>query len=68
MGMVNIQATAILLTNRQRTIRNRCAVPTPTIDELITCVVLTGAPTKAAPSMTTELATCEVNAWMGRTR
>lgn len=67
-GMVISQAIAICPANPQRTMFNRSAAPAPTMDELITWVVLTGPPNKAALKMTAELATCDEKACAARIR
>ena len=55
-GMVRTQVIAIWLANPQRTILTLSADPAPTMEELITWVVLTGPPANAAPRMTAVLA------------
>ena len=54
-GIVTNQAIEICVAKPQRIMLTRSADPAPTILELITCVVLTGPPNKAAPNITTEL-------------
>jgi hypothetical protein len=51
-GMVNSQAMARSPTTPQRTLFTRSAAPTPMMDELTTCVVLTGPPSKEALRIT----------------
>ena len=48
-GMVRIQAHTILPATPQRTADSRCVAPTPTIEPVIVCVVLTGMPPTAVP-------------------
>ena len=50
--MVTIHARAISRITPQRTLLNLSDDPTPTIAELTTCVVLTGAPVSEAPTIT----------------
>ena len=66
--MVKIQAMAICPASPQRTMFALSAEPAPTIDELITWVVLTGPPMRAAPKSTAVLATWEENACTARMR
>ena len=47
-GMVSIQAQIRLMVTPQRTALNLLVAPTPMIDPVIVCVVLTGAPRFAA--------------------
>jgi hypothetical protein len=68
MGMVTIHAITIFDASLQRTMGKRWAAPVPTMLELMTWVVLTGAPITADPKMTTELASWDVKACMGRIR
>ena len=51
-GMVSNQATKMSRTIFQRTLLQRSDAPTPMIVEPMTCVVLTGPPSNAAPNMT----------------
>src|SRR5262249_1897973 len=46
-GMVMIQAQTIRRATPQRTAEIRCVEPTPTIEPVIVCVVLTGMPQSA---------------------
>src|SRR5262249_20760624 len=48
-GIVRIHAQRILPATPQRTAENRCIAPTPMIEPLIVCVVLTGMPAMAVP-------------------
>lgn len=65
-GMVSTHATKICPATPQRTLLLRSAAPAPTIVELMTCVVLTGPPSKAAPKITTVPAIWEEKACIGR--
>ena len=58
-GNVTTQASPISRTTGQRTCRQRRSAPTPTTEEATTWVVLTGAPSAAAPPMTRVL-----DAWL----
>src|SRR5919109_5316775 len=48
-GMVTIHAQRIRPATPQRTADSRCSAPTPMIEPLIVCVVLTGMPATAVP-------------------
>ena len=57
-GTVTIQAMAISLITPHRTLPNLSEEPTPTMAELTTCVVLTGAPVSEAKTMTMAEVNC----------
>ena len=65
-GMVNSQAVAISRATPQRTLFTLSPAPTPMMDELTTCVVLTGPPMSEAPRMTVDEASWEENPSTGR--
>jgi len=59
-GMVSIQDKAISFNTSHLTLDSRSPAPTPMIDILTTCVVLTGPPSKEETMITTEDANCDV--------
>lgn len=65
-GMVSSQAVAISWATVQRTLFTLSAAPAPMIEELTTCVVLTGPPNSDAVKITTADANCEAKASTGR--
>ena len=65
-GMVTTHAIIISLATPQRTLLSRSADPTPMIDELTTCVVLTGPPIREAPNITMADVIWALNACTGR--
>ena len=67
-GIVSSHAVARSRSTSQRTLFRRSAAPTPMMAELMTCVVLTGPPTSAAPKITDAPAICDAKPWIGRMR
>ena len=67
-GIVSSHATMMSFRTPQRTFDLRSAAPTPRIERLTTCVVLTGPPRTDASAMIAADADCEVKLWMGRMR
>jgi hypothetical protein len=64
-GTVNNQANKISPITPQRTCDFLWAAPTPIIEELTTCVVLTGPPNMDAVRITIMDESWEVKLWMG---
>ena len=61
MGMVSTHAQRIVRATPHLTVLEPLVVPTPVIDEQITCVVLTGMPATEAPMMVAALAVFAAN-------
>ena len=67
-GIVINQAATTLPATLQRTSENRFDDPTPSSDDVVTCVVLMGAPKRDAVKITPAVALWDAKPWTGRMR